>query len=35
VATKDLKKKEIKILSKPKKAPLLKNKTLKWLKYAW
>jgi hypothetical protein len=29
VATKDLKKKEIKILSKPKKAPLLKNKTLK------
>jgi hypothetical protein len=29
VATKDLKKKEIKNLSKPKRAPLLRNKTLK------
>lgn len=34
VATKGLKKKEIKNLSKPKKAPLLRNKTLKRLKYA-
>jgi hypothetical protein len=34
VATKDLKKKEIENLSKPKRAPLLRNKTLKQLKYA-